>query len=89
MSTPGGQQQPRRFEIAFARGEMQRAESFFRARLQIGPVLDEQLHDVGMAFRRRPHQRRLVLRRLLRVHVRAARNQHADGVGAAACPRTS
>ena len=37
-----------------------------------------------MPFRRGPHQRRLVLRRLLRVHVGAASNQHPDGVRAAA-----
>ena len=46
-------------------------------------MIDEDRHHVGMSLGGRPHQRRLILRRLLRVHVGAPGDQHADGVGIA------
>jgi hypothetical protein len=48
--------------------------------LQIGVCLDERFHNGRVMFRRGPHQRRLVLRRLLRINRCVAGDQHADSV---------
>jgi hypothetical protein len=63
---------------------MQRGESFLRVCLSVGASFDEQAHDIRMTLGSRPHQRVLILRRLLRVDVGTARNQHANGVRVAA-----
>ena len=45
---------------------------------------DERCDHVRVMFRCGPHQRRLALRRLLRVHVGSTSDQHSNGVHAAA-----
>ena len=48
-----------------------------RHSLDVGARPDERADDIGVAFRRRPHERGLVARLLVRVHVRAVRQQRA------------
>ena len=52
-----------------------------RPDLPIGAALQQQLHDGGMAFGRRPHEGGLPLVLLARIHVRAALQQQPDHVG--------
>ena len=77
----GAQERSNRFQVAGARGKVQRGKSQFRMRLEIRPRLDERLKHLRMLFRGGPHQRRLMLRRLFGVHVGATNEQRANGVG--------
>ena len=62
---------------------MQWREALLRTRLKFRTMLNEQSDDVRMMLRDGPHERRLVLRRLLRVDVGSTGNQHPNSVGTA------
>ena len=73
--TPARQQEARAFQFSLTRREVQRGETLSGASLRVGPVVDQHPDHVRMMFRRGPHQRRLMLQRLLRVHVGPGGNQ--------------
>ena len=51
-----------------------------RPRVGVGPMLEQQPHDPGVALRRGPHQRGLAFRSLASVHFHATVEERLDGV---------
>ena len=60
-----------------------------QSRLEIRAGVDERLHDVGVAFRRGPHERGLAAAFVLRVDGRAAREERLDDRELCRCARPS
>ena len=70
----------RRLDVRVAHREEQRREAAVRLQLEVGARFEQHVDRGGVAFGRRPHQRRLTSIRFLRVDRRAARQQQPHGV---------
>ena len=80
----GRQQRARSLEVSGADGKQERRKSTFRTRADVGAGPDERFDRRPAASGGRPHERGLPLPLFGRVHVRTAREQDLDDVGAAA-----
>ena len=83
----GVEQQLGHLDAPFPRREQQRREAVPRSRADVRPVREQRRNDLRVAFRRRPHQRRLPPPRLGGVDVGAARQQQLHGLDHAGARR--